>query len=288
MAVLLSFPDDEVKARRRCLARARADAVRAVRIAAAAVEVLSHLIARRPDGTGDSSAADLAGWINDANWLLQRIKEEPARIRAEVHVAELCLKLKGLVDEAEHARFLLVERALDSGAPGASRLSPGQAATGARRAPGAPVAALTANLVSDPLAGAVSSAGSSVAGPGPSPDTGAGPALAADGGLVGGLVSDNLRIPAVPPSSSAAGCVKRPGGAGYPSGRFTARGGCEEDRETGEGCFEAQLPARFGGWPVSFFLTGFWGVFHALTMRLFRRAVSEKGNCGFSGGEGRS
>lgn len=276
MAVLLSFPDDEAKARRRGFARARAEAARDERIVEGWRVRLADMIGTRPKGGGDTPALDLARWVSDAHALLQDVKAQPAQIRSEVHVAGLCLKLKGLVDEAEHARFLLVERALDSGAPGARR---------------APVAALTANLVSDPLAGAVSSAGSSVAGPAVAPSTACGPAIAASpdlvGGLVGVLVSDNLRLPAADASSPAAGGVKRPGGAIAP-GRLTARGGCEEDRETGEGCFEAALPARVGGWPVSFLLTCFWGVFHALTMRLFRRAVSEKGNRGFSGGEGRS
>ncbi|MEW6092223.1 MAG: hypothetical protein AB1647_15010 [Pseudomonadota bacterium] len=215
MSVLLSFPDDEVKARRRGFARARADAARDERIVEGWRVRLADMIGTRPKGGGDTPAPDLARWITEAHAILQEVKAQPAQIRSEVHVAGLCLKLKGLVDEAEHARFLLVERVLDSGA---------------RRAPGAPVAALTANLV-----------------------------------------SDNLRFPACPP---AAGDVKRPGGAGYLSGRFIARG-----------LALAGGHGRAGGAPHK---RGFLAaLFHALTMRLSRRAVSEKGNRGFSGGEGK-
>lgn len=213
MSVLLSFPDDEVKARRRGFARARADAARDERIVEGWRVRLADMIGTRPKGGGDTPAPDLARWITEAHAILQEVKAQPAQIRSEVHVAGLCLKLKGLVDEAEHARFLLVERVLDSGA---------------RRAPGAPVAALTANLV-----------------------------------------SDNLRFPAADTSSPAAGGVKRPGGAGYPSGRFIARG-----------LALAGGHGRAGG---ASHKRGFLAaLFHAPRMRRVMRAVTEKAKRAFS------
>lgn len=242
VAVLLSFPDDEAKARRRETAAFLAGVERDKRIIASCVELLNDLIASRPDGGGDTPALALARWITDAQTLLGQIKGEPAQIRAEVHVAELCLRLKGLVDEAELARFILVERALDT--PPQIRVADltlpqgeGGRQDGARRAPGAPVAALTADLV-----------------------------------------SDNLRLPAAsPPSSSgAARSVKRPGGAGYPPGRFIARGPALAGGRERAG----DAPHKGIKWIMRFF--------HALKMRPRRRAVSEKGKPGFSDREGRT
>ncbi|MFN4229813.1 hypothetical protein [Parvibaculum sp.] len=205
MTDLLQFPDDETKAFRRARAERVRQAEYEARVVQSCVVLLNDCIASRPDGAAERPALALARWVSEAHSLLREIKAQPAQIRSEVHVTGLCLRLKGLVEEAEHARFILVDRAL-AAAPwpadcfdmarevnddlrnrlGASRISPGQAPEkacgGARRAP---VAVLTPDLVSDDLCiPGVPLAGRCAAGPLPSPqETGGGAAAA---GSIGG------------------------------------------------------------------------------------------------------
>lgn len=275
MAALLSFPDSDDKANR----RARA----ALGMSAGSVDgyvqlvdrlCLSFPVRQMCEESGDWKRR-LHLWADGANRLLFEIARRPVQLRADTLLLDRLLKLKGLVSEAE-AECLSDMRSPRGGAP-ADCLGMARAVNDAMRgclessAPGArraPVAALTPDLLGDllsnPFAGAVSSAGSSAAGAAVTPSAGHGPA-AAD--LVGDLDSGNLRLPASPP---AAGSVKRPGGAECPSGRFIARGPA---RPKGRG--RAGDASRKWGWLI--------GVFHVLKMRLLRRAVSEKENRGFSG-----
>ncbi|MAM95706.1 hypothetical protein [Parvibaculum sp.] len=197
MTDLLHFPDDETKAFRRARAEACARAAQDARVVESCLVLLNDCIASRPGRDGKYPAPDLARWMSEAQAVLHEVKAQPAQIRMEAGVAERCLKLKGLIDEAELSRFVtvtacepssldmarevnddLVNRArrfsrdgkgpiflfdstpgafedgvkrrfLEAG--GASRLSPGQAASGARRAPGAPAANLTPGLISRDL-----------------------------------------------------------------------------------------------------------------------------------------
>ncbi|MBC7282644.1 hypothetical protein [Hoeflea sp.] len=216
MTDLLHFPDDETKAFRRARAEALARAARDARIAAGWGERLDDLMAAKPDGQGATPALDLARWLTNVAALLNDIKREPAPIRMEAGVTARCLKLKGLVDEAELQGFIevtaceppaldmarqvnedLIDRARSFGrdrkgpivllesTPGTGEGWLRERFLNARRAPGAPAAPASGLIVRDTHSGGPSSSpAGSAAGPALSPqEAGAGSAVA---GSIGG------------------------------------------------------------------------------------------------------